>query len=97
MPRPRPRPGHARPDAFGHGDTPLPWGGPEAGLRLSSSPPAEGIRGGGAGRGRRAVSEGVGAGARRVRSPMAPLSAQGGQAQASVCTARRPGYHSAAD
>lgn len=95
--RARPAPGPARPGAFGSGDTPLPWGGPEAGRLLALSPPAEGIRGGGARRGRRAVSEGVGARARRVRSPIAPLGAQGGQAQASVCTARSPSYNPAAD
>lgn len=100
-PRPRPRPGPAPPAPTRWAqDTPLPWGSPEAGPRLAGPPPAEGIRGGGAGRGRRAVSEGVGAGAGRARPPIAPLrqaGAQRGRARTSSCAARSPGCHPASD
>lgn len=65
---PRPRPPR-RVRARGHAP---PLGRSGGGTPACLSLPAEGIRGGGAGRGRRAVSEGVGSGARLVRSPWHP-------------------------
>lgn len=91
-PRLRPRPGPARPGAFGSGDTPLPWGGPEAGPRLASSPPAEGIRGGGAGRGRAGAPGGLrGRGSRGYKGEVSVRTARRpGRPRAGLCSARSP-------